>query len=483
MTVTRETSFGRVVVREATAQERAAYGVAHVAEELLAGDLRPAQRSDLLDAAERARPGEMVVRQRVLAVDRAHGRILLEADPRVLPARVRLGGRPMPIDAWLSAARAWMLAVDEQAGGSDLGRPHRWIVDVDQLGMRDDGRLVFGHGRLDSVTDLLWYDDWSERDVPPSTRSLVQWPAREASHDRAAVKELALALLELLTGALPLHDVDAAIAMERWVRGAWDVKAPPGAEALVRVLARGLSFDPAHRQPHVTVLCDELAAAWRGAPLAPPPSAPSAPREPPPRVEEAAVQAIAPLVRVGWGMKVLSELATDRLFARPEVSVWLEGPELEPRVARWVERAVAAVRAEADGGAGATCARLDRAERALEARGIVLRQGYGASRRAGMMLLADEVSEMRARGQAVHGMAFFDVPAIEDAIEMGVLEVLYAAVGGDPTEAVAVGEQVALAMRAEGLTVVWSGARADPLRVEGVDWCAPLTQGPTKLVL
>ncbi len=488
MLTTRETSYGRIVVRPSTPRERDDYGVAHVAEELLAPDLSDDQRDDLLDAVERAAPGEMVRRQRILAIDRAHGRILLEADLDVAPARVRLAGRPMPVERWISLAQRWMLAIDEQAGGVDPSRLHRWVVDVDQLGLRSDGRALFGHGRLDSATDTLWCAWWGERAIPPICRSIVQLAASERSIERAAVKELSFALLHLLTGEVPLDGLTAPAALERWARGQWGVTVPPGTETLVRILSRGLSFEPGQRQPHVAVLVDELSdASARIAPAQVTPSTgsvgttPSA-SEPPSEVEEAALAAIVPLVRVGWRREALVELGADRLTGDPTVARWLSGQARERRVERWVDTAIARVRAQVEAGAGADCAKLDRAERALASRAIVLRQGYGSSLRGGIAQIAEEVRALRAAGHDVRGMAFFDIVAIEDAVELGVLDVHFAAVGGDPERALDVAREVRATLVAEGLTVTWSGERADPLRVEGIDWCAPLCQGPTKLV-
>lgn len=480
---TRKTHFGFIVVRAATPEERERHGVGHVAEEMLDPALGAGQREDLLDAAEQARPGEMVTRQRILEVSREGKRILLEVDPGVVPVLARLEGRPMPVDRWLEALRRWVLAIDEQAVGTA-----RWIVDVDQLGVRDDGRLVFGHGRLDSAVDTLWRPSWGEREMPPTVRSLVQLPWGKESPERAAVKELAFASMHLLAGTLPLEGLAPQEAMDAWQREDWRVPVPAGAERPWSVLSRALSLDAARRHEHVLDLVAELASASSAMVASAPTSraaapAPTSASEPSEDAIRRAKEVLAPIVRVGWRREVLLELASDRLWSRPELGRHLEGPTGHA----WIERSVTAALDEALAqqarGAGEDCAKLDRAQRTLEAEGIVFRQGYGTSLRDGMELLAEEASERRQGGQAPRGMAFFDLPTIESAIETGVLLIYFAAVGGDPARALAIARDVQAALAAEGLLVSWTGVRADPLRIAPFAWHAPLSQSEQKLVV
>lgn len=491
----RTTHFGVVVVRAASPREREKHGVEHVAEERLDPALGAGQCEDLLEAAGAARPGEMIARQRILEVDRAERRVLLEADPSLVPALARLEGRPMALARWLEVLRRWVLAIDEQAA-----LEARWIVDVDQLGMHEDGRLVFGHGRLDSAIDTVWLEHWGEREIPPSVRSIVQLPYARESRDRAAVKELALASMQLLSGRLPLEGLPPHEAVLAWQRGDWRVPVPEGAEAVWRVLSRALSLDAARRHEHVLDLADELARTASSSRATAPSHAPSQPARaasapvhasstplptgvPPESATRRALEVLAPIIRVGWSRESLVGLGWDRLASDRTLSHWLDAPSGSAWVERCIEVAIEAAVAEQTRGAGEDCARLDRAERTLEARGIVFRQAYGGSLRAGMSLVADETAELRRRGAAPRGMAFFDLPALEDSFETGTLEIYFAAVGGDPTAALDIGREVREALAAEGLGATWSGVRADPLLITPFHWHAPLCQSEHKLVV
>ena len=56
-----------------------------------------------------------------------------------------------------------------------------------------------------------------------------------------------------------------------------------------------------------------------------------------------------------------------------------------------------------------------------------------------MKLVAREANWRRDAGERIHGLAFFDIPAIETAIDTGRSSIAFASVDGEPSRASASG--------------------------------------------
>ncbi|SCG68550.1 DUF6891 domain-containing protein [Micromonospora coxensis] len=103
--------------------------------------------------------------------------------------------------------------------------------------------------------------------------------------------------------------------------------------------------------------------------------------------------------------------------------------------------------------------RLTAAFRALDAVGIVARENFACCQNCGLGEIGAEVPQ----GRGVRGYAFYHQQDAEHAVEGDALHVAYGSFEGPPT--VELGEEVAAALRAEGLTVDWAGDPNTRIRV------------------
>lgn len=200
-------------------------------------------------------------RQRVLSLRAAEGVAALDAitdDGALVPASelaARRRARDVPWNprVFLSLASRWITAARTQGAVARVaGVRGRWLIDVDQLAVAVDGRLCFGHGRIHSVFDLLWLESFGTRAIPPMPTLAALLPMQGEPASRAAVKELAFALLELASGARPLRGETDVERLSRWSRGELGVDAAslalgPSSDAVFAVLARAAAFDPRAR--------------------------------------------------------------------------------------------------------------------------------------------------------------------------------------------------------------------------------------------
>ncbi|MCO8269836.1 hypothetical protein M1L60_04425 [Actinoplanes sp. TRM 88003] len=103
--------------------------------------------------------------------------------------------------------------------------------------------------------------------------------------------------------------------------------------------------------------------------------------------------------------------------------------------------------------------RLTDAFRALDTAGIVARQDFACCQNCGVAEIGDEVRpELPARGYV-----FYHHQDAERAVEGGGVYLCYGSFEGAP--AATVGEEVAVALRAEGLSVNWGGSAGQRIHV------------------
>lgn len=115
------------------------------------------------------------------------------------------------------------------------------------------------------------------------------------------------------------------------------------------------------------------------------------------------------------------------------------------------------------------CDRLDRAFAELEAAGIVSRQNFSCCGTCGAAEIDMEMDEAASSGRQVRGYAFFHEQDTAAAMECGRLFLSYGAIEEGENAAVAVGHEVAAALRRNGLRVDWDGRWEHRIAVP-IDW-------------
>lgn len=113
------------------------------------------------------------------------------------------------------------------------------------------------------------------------------------------------------------------------------------------------------------------------------------------------------------------------------------------------------------------CDKLDDAFARLEARGIVARQNFACCQTCGHFEIWGEIDKMP---RDIDGYVFYHMQDTESACEIGELYLAYGSVERSDAAAVEIGWRVAVALRAAGLNVRWSGSLQQRIRVTGMAW-------------
>jgi predicted esterase len=118
------------------------------------------------------------------------------------------------------------------------------------------------------------------------------------------------------------------------------------------------------------------------------------------------------------------------------------------------------------------CDRLDRAFAGLQRSGIVARQHFEDCGTCGIGAIGGEMVEAEELGMVVRGYTFFHFQDTEGAAGGGLLYLSYGASAehASDTDGVAIGQEVASALRSEGLSVEWDGSFEHRIGIVGLDW-------------
>lgn len=114
--------------------------------------------------------------------------------------------------------------------------------------------------------------------------------------------------------------------------------------------------------------------------------------------------------------------------------------------------------------------RLQAAFTGLEGSGITARMDFACCNSCAF----GEIGEQAAEG--ARGYVFFHHQDTERVAESGVLWLTYGAFPGSPSSTVSIGEEVANALTAAGLTVDWDGTPERALKIPAMDWRKRLPQ-------
>ncbi len=115
------------------------------------------------------------------------------------------------------------------------------------------------------------------------------------------------------------------------------------------------------------------------------------------------------------------------------------------------------------------CDRLDEAFAALEASGIVARQNFTCCGTCGATEIWDEMAEVRDRGGAVRGYAFYHMQDTESAVEGGGLYLGYGATEEGEEPALTIARNIVTGLEAHGLQTHWDGTWGQRIGVS-LDW-------------
>ena len=115
------------------------------------------------------------------------------------------------------------------------------------------------------------------------------------------------------------------------------------------------------------------------------------------------------------------------------------------------------------------CDRIDAAFSALEARGIVARQNFTCCQTCGNTEIGAEIENFAKKAKP-RGYTYYHEQDTEGACENGTLYLAYGTVGGNDSDAVEIGNTICDTLRANGLTVDWSGHLDKRICIAGLDW-------------
>jgi hypothetical protein len=115
------------------------------------------------------------------------------------------------------------------------------------------------------------------------------------------------------------------------------------------------------------------------------------------------------------------------------------------------------------------CDRLDAAFAELESSGVVCRQNFTCCRTCGADEIRDEMQQVARSGKTVRGYAFYHMQDTESAVEGEGLYLSYGAVQDREAAAVKIGQEVATALKQQGLQVDWDGTWAKRIGVS-LEW-------------
>ena len=107
----------------------------------------------------------------------------------------------------------------------------------------------------------------------------------------------------------------------------------------------------------------------------------------------------------------------------------------------------------------------------LDQKGIVAREDFSCCGTCGAAEIWDEIDEARSNGLNVRGYVFFHQQGTESAVDGGSINFSYGSAVEDASEAdkVAIGQELADAIRSAGLNVDWDGQLSMCVMVD-VDW-------------
>lgn len=125
------------------------------------------------------------------------------------------------------------------------------------------------------------------------------------------------------------------------------------------------------------------------------------------------------------------------------------------------------------------CDRLDAAFGQLEQAGIVCRQHFSCCGTCAGAQIWDEIEAERKKGREITGRAHYDVQMTDSAVDGDGLYLNYGSVLESETAAVEIGQKIADAMRAQGLTVDWNGSADKCIHVL-LDWKRRLPESYTR---
>lgn len=115
------------------------------------------------------------------------------------------------------------------------------------------------------------------------------------------------------------------------------------------------------------------------------------------------------------------------------------------------------------------CDRLDAAFETLERRGIVCRQNFSCCGTCGSAEIWDEMKKTYDAGQPVVGYAFFHMQDTESAVKGCGLYLNYGATEEGEDAALAVAQEVVVALNDSGFVTDWNGQWSTRIRV-AIDW-------------
>ncbi|MER7534571.1 hypothetical protein ABTX77_07245 [Streptomyces sp. NPDC097704] len=203
--------------------------------------------------------------------------------------------------------------------------------------------------------------------------------------------------------------------------------------------------------------------SWENLGFPPAPEAPELPEE----IREQLEQRVREQLRCGYADRAgLTRAAQEDVFSPEEYAVSREQAEaLVDRL--WLER----VEEMADWEGPTDPERITAAFTALDAAGILAREHFTCCRNCGTSEIGAEEGAEHARG-----FVFFHTQCTEGAADGGPLYLLYGRFDHSPeTTAAAVGEEVAAALRGQGLSVRWDGDPGQAILVTDLDWRRRLT--------
>lgn len=162
-----------------------------------------------------------------------------------------------------------------------------------------------------------------------------------------------------------------------------------------------------------------------------------------------------------------------------QVSLLVEEEMEEGEVEPIVKKAWQKLQAQSTATTGSTpIDRLDRAFKALEAKGIMARHYPQDGRSEAYSSIMGEIASAKKEGQEFHSYCFYDQHSASEMWD-GALSFSFGAAEAAPTYArlwpaqIRVGEAVCEILAAERFDVSWSHSPGDVITVSGVDWRGP----------
>jgi len=115
------------------------------------------------------------------------------------------------------------------------------------------------------------------------------------------------------------------------------------------------------------------------------------------------------------------------------------------------------------------CDRLDAAFSKLESSGVVSRQDFSCCGNCGSGEIFDEIKRETSKGKKVHGYTFFHSQDTDSAVDGYGLYLNFGGIEYGERPALQVGQQIAGALKEQGLKVDWDGTWKTRIHVT-IDW-------------